>query len=159
MQVIARDLQKHEIPLVIEFGHLYNRETSMNAMSYNPETTTRNLEKIILDRVNFIAQLGIVQHDDGREERIGLFVAQRCTPFYSDQYFARDIILVVRPEMRKRYPQCALLLLKNYRRWAIDGGCKLAMLSTISGIEMDRTAEFFERLGFKKLGTFHSLEL
>ena len=64
--------------------------------------------------------------------------------YFTDELIASDIIVYVRPE--------------NYILWADQQKATHITLGISTGIHPEKTKRFYERLGFKTIGTMHCLE-
>lgn len=63
---------------------------------------------------------------------------------------AMDILFYVGKEHRGS--RAAVSLVREYEAWAKASGCDEVILSTSSGLDMDRTTGFYKRLGYKLVG-------
>lgn len=76
---------------------------------------------------------------------------------WSANEIAVDLVLYVSPS--KRNGRAGLKLIREYEAWAKSRGVHQVRLSVVSGLDSDRTAELYERMGFTCIGTQHSKEL
>lgn len=156
MSLIVRDMVVTDVARIVELGAEYVEEAPTKELTFSPTTTDHNYRVVILDKVRYFCQVAV---EDESGEYVGILLAKKVQPFFSDVYMSQDVMFYVRKQYRTRYPQASIMLLRNYRQWAAVQQLVMANITTISGIQSDRTAEFFDRLGFTKRGTIHSLEL
>jgi GNAT superfamily N-acetyltransferase len=92
---------------------------------------------------------------DGNElVGFGAFVI--TSHYFTDELIASDIIVYVRPE--RRGSSAAVKIIKKYILWAKEQKASHTTLGISSGIHPEKTKRFYERLGFKTIGTMHCLE-
>tara|TARA_R110001592_G_scaffold131052_1_gene344642 strand:- start:17130 stop:17585 length:456 start_codon:yes stop_codon:yes gene_type:complete len=90
------------------------------------------------------------------DELVGFGAFVITAHYFTDQLIASDIIVYVRPE--RRGSLAAVKLLKNYILWADQQNASHITLGISTGIHPEKTKRFYERLGFKTIGTMHCLE-
>lgn len=80
------------------------------------------------------------------------------TAFLSPYSFSRTIVAVhdifyVLPEARGS--SAAIRLVRFFQEWARASGAWMAMIAQHTNIEPERTTRFYERAGFRFMGTVH----
>jgi len=70
---------------------------------------------------------------------------------WTHELIALDQIVYVLPEYRGSFG--SVKLIKAYEAWALDQGASEVRLSVASGIHEDRTAGFYNKLGYTHLGS------
>lgn len=80
------------------------------------------------------------------------------TAFLSPYSFSRTIvavhdILYVSPEARGSL--AAIRLVRFFQAWARDNGAWMAMIAQHTNIEPERTTRFYNRMGFRFMGSVH----
>lgn len=76
---------------------------------------------------------------------------------WSDKKLAMDTLLYVKPEHRGT--RVSFLLMQAWERWAKESGAVEVQISVASGIHEDKTIQFYERLGYKQIGTQYRKEV
>lgn len=85
-----------------------------------------------------------VAEEDGAV--IGVFAGIAFEHFFGNDKVASDLILYVDPD--RRGGTAAPRLIKAYEQWARDVGCKDIQIGVSTGVQVERTARLFEKLGF-----------
>ena len=80
----------------------------------------------------------------------GFLIGQVASNTWNDDITASDMAIYVKPEYRGS--RAAISMIKAFEKWAIQLGAKTIYLANATGIEIDRTAEFFQAIGYKKMG-------
>jgi len=93
------------------------------------------------------------EEDDVAVGGIICFVEQIVT---SDDLQAYDLTIMLDEEHRGRCLPQIIELVSDYKVWARKQGAKIIKLGVSSGINIDRAATFFERLGFSRIGSMHA---
>lgn len=83
-------------------------------------------------------------------EVIGVFFGMVTSLFFSDQRAATDKAWFVRKSRRGSY--AAVLLVRDFERWAIQRGATKFFLGQSTGVQMDLTQQLYEALGYTKVG-------
>ena len=79
---------------------------------------------------------------------IGLICAMISEHFFSHDLVANDLLVYVLPEHRGG--SLAKTMLNMYVAWAKANGAKLIQAGISTGINLDRTAQLYESLGFQQ---------
>lgn len=88
------------------------------------------------------------KNSDG--ERYGFFIGTISDQFFGDDLIAMDMGVYIDPEYRGGIG--AVRLVQAFESWAKENGAKEVYLSQSSGTDIERTASFYERLGYSKAG-------
>lgn len=86
----------------------------------------------------------MVAEDAG--EVIGVFAGVTFNHFFGNDRVSSDLILYVTPEHRGG--SAAPRLVKAYEQWARRIGVKEIQIGVSTGVHEERTAQFFQKLGF-----------
>tara|TARA_B100001250_G_scaffold380115_1_gene371309 strand:- start:57 stop:527 length:471 start_codon:yes stop_codon:yes gene_type:complete len=87
--------------------------------------------------------------DDGKYQKCVGFGAFTANPsFFGNDLTATDLILYVLPEHRGS--TIAIRILKEYEKWAISQNVDEISLGISTGINVERTGQFYERLGYRR---------
>ena len=81
---------------------------------------------------------------------IGGFMGAVTYSFFGDDVIASDFALYIEPEHRGG--MSAARLVKAFEDWAINLGAKEIYIGQSTGVEPERTVQFYERLGYEKVG-------
>lgn len=81
---------------------------------------------------------------------IGFISAIAHEYFFSNRKTASDLGFFVLPEFRGS--RAALKLVKSLENWAKEIGADDLHLGQTTAVEMDKTRQFYERLGYKTVG-------
>jgi GNAT superfamily N-acetyltransferase len=81
---------------------------------------------------------------------VGFILAVAHEYFFSNRKRVSDLGLYVLPEYRGS--RAALMLIKALETWAKDMGANDLHLGQTSAVNMDKTRQFYERLGYKTVG-------
>lgn len=151
--MIYRRATHLDIQKIIELGQEYYDSIDDILYSYNKEYVATVLNEY-LNIKECIILLAI--NDDA--ELVGIFwgVALPVLP-WTPTVSAIDILFFVKD--RYRGTRVANRLIKMYEDWAKSMSCKETLLGTTSGINTERTIKFYERLGYKFLGSQLSKEI
>ncbi len=79
-------------------------------------------------------------------EVIGVFAGVAFKHFFGDDWVCSDLILYVTPEHRGG--SSAPRLIKAYEEWARRIGVKEIQIGVSTGVQEERTAQFFQKLGY-----------
>lgn len=123
--------------------------TEMKRHPVDAQTLMRNLSLTISNPEGYLSVLVA----DG--EIVGAFWGLITTMPWSCTKVAQDLIVFV----DKAYRGYGKLLLSDWVKWAGSAGAKEVLLSTASGIDVDKTCKLYERLGFKKVGYMYQKEI
>lgn len=116
-----------------------------------------------LDYANLLFAMYINRRDSlvlvavHKKRVVGFFMGAVATFPWSQAPIGMDNLLYIQPEYRGLAH--GVRLIKRYEAWAREVGCKEAQLSTASGIEVERTCDLFERLGYTQTGIQFMKEL
>jgi GNAT superfamily N-acetyltransferase len=80
---------------------------------------------------------------------VGLLIGQIDSLFFAKEKFATDLVFYVYPEYRGH----GILLIKRFIKWANNDPKVVDItLQQSSGIDINRTAKLYTKLGFKQVG-------
>lgn len=81
----------------------------------------------------------------------GFFVGHVAVNYFNRRKSAYDLLLFVPPDRRGGY--AAVKLIRAYENWSRKRGASEIYLGVTTGVEEERTVNFYERLGYQKTGT------
>lgn len=85
--------------------------------------------------------------DDGYQ---GFFIGTLTDQFFGDDLIGIDMGVYIEPEHRGKMG--AVRLIQAFESWAKENGAKEIYLSQTSGVNIDKTSAFYERLGYELSG-------
>jgi GNAT superfamily N-acetyltransferase len=91
------------------------------------------------------------------EQVVGVLIGKIQTTWFSYAIVAEDLMVVVRQDRRGALG--AKKLVTAFAGWAKAHDARAVFLSSISGINPGRTAQFYQRLGFDVIGMVNVMEL
>lgn len=134
-----------DIPKLVEIGRLFHSESEhFSKCSYSPIKVIAFLEGLLN---NDEALLNVIEKDG---EIIGGMAAVIFQEWYSVERLATDICVFILPEYRGS--SMAAEMIEKYKEWAKGRGAVYSLLSVGSGINMERTQQFYEKLGARYIG-------
>jgi len=138
-------LEFNDSQQIIELGRIIHKESYYNFLPYE-EMKIQELIMVTLknpqSNVCFVAE---------RDNKIIGALCGFIVPYTMNfRLFAQDLGLWVLPKSRGTL--AAKKLLNVFEVWANSLGCDEIMLSITSNINQDRTAQFYEKLGYTNSG-------
>ncbi len=94
---------------------------------------------------------------DDANKVYGFFLGVIVPYYFCNEGYAVDLALFVSPD--KRGVCAAQKLIAAFKQWAIAEGAREITLATSTGVEPERTAKLYERLGFPQIGTVHKIRV
>lgn len=92
-----------------------------------------------------------------RPEVVGLITAQYGRFIYNSEVFVMHDIFYVIPEARGS--SAALRLVKAFENWASEVGARLVFVGVHTGMKIEVTGRFYEKLGYRHMGGNYMKEL
>lgn len=87
---------------------------------------------------------------DADDRPVGFLAALITEHYFADMIYATNIALYVSPEARGS--RAAFKLVREFERVARAKGAAEILLGVTSGVQAQRTVEFYNRLGFQTVG-------
>lgn len=91
------------------------------------------------------------------QKPVGFLWGFCCAMPWNPAKLAMDTLLYVEPEYRGS--RAAFKLVQAWELWAREQGATSVQLSVASGIHEERTASFYQRMGYNHIGTEYRKEL
>lgn len=141
-----------DIQKIVELGQAYYDSIENIVYEYKPSYVATVLSEYLNLKENLI----LLAIDDG--ELVGILwgMALPVLP-WTPTVSAIDILFFIKEPYRGT--RISNRLIKMYEEWAKSMNCTEVLLGTSSGINMDRTIRFYERLGYTQFGTQLNKEL
>ena len=136
-----------DIPAIIEMARDMHAESPRyRDLSFNAEKI--NSLALALIRV---PGAGGVLVAESESRLVGMFAFHVGQHFFSDDTFASDVVMYVRPKHRSGslFPR----LVKAFEAWADEYGVKEKLLGVSAEIDSPRVVAVLERLGYKSVVT------
>lgn len=143
--MIIRPISITDTLAIVEMGESMHHESAYRHLDYRYD---KCMDLCMFVMENPDAQLGIVAVEGA--EIIGMFGGYVVPYFFGADLVAMDWLLYVKPEHRGG--SAAVKLLRHYEAWAREKGAKQAVLGISTEIATDRTLQFYERMGFRRIG-------
>lgn len=145
----VRKAQPEDIGTLIEMLLLMQEESPVYSV-YTPayQKAYRSLLVLMLNPDALILML-----DDGS----GMFIAKVEQSLWFEESVAWEEILFVKKELRGT--SRAVAMIKEYEKWAKEKGAVEARLVLSTEVSVEKTFDFYERMGFKPVGGFFSKEV
>lgn len=116
-------------------------ESAFSRRNFNPEKFAKVLES---------PDVYFAFYRNDKHEIIGGFMGAVTYSFFGDDVIASDFALYIEPEHRGGMG--AVRLVRDFESWAIGLGAKEIYIGQSTGVEPERTVQFYERLGYQKVG-------
>lgn len=135
-------------PQVVRLAADMHMETEFRRYRFSIEKVEQLYEALLADDKNFFACVAEV-----RDDLIGFMAGFVCEHFFSTDKYASEMLFYVSPNWRGS--TAALRMVRAYEAWAQDTDALDIMAGVSSGVQVDRTARFYEHLGYtSKVPTF-----
>lgn len=132
-----------DVPTIVELGRAMLTESPRwSRLTYNGQKVAETLERFIRSPDGFV---WVAVSNDAV---VGLLVAFIEEYWAADERVAQELALFVRPDVRGAL--CAARLIAALDAWANLRGAKLCQCGTSTGVDNERTAQLYERLGFER---------
>ena len=141
----VRHATANDIEAGIELGRRMHEESVFAFLPFDVAKVRRLLRHIAGDPEHYCVY--VVEHD---KHLIGLLVAQVMEYFFCRELLCDDLLLFV--ERDQRGSAAALALVRAYLDWSRQMGAREARIAISTGIDIDKTGAFLERLGFARVG-------
>jgi GNAT superfamily N-acetyltransferase len=137
---------EHIIPLAVLMHH----ETRYCLARFDVDKTVDFLLSSIQDDEFLVI---VAENDEG--EIVGGFVGFASALYFSHDLYASDLGLYVAPDRRGGH--AAVKLISHYVGWAMQKKVPpdFIQLGITTGVMLEETGQFFELLGFRKMGALY----
>lgn len=136
-----------DIPALVELGaQMHTESPHYSRVSYSRAKVTALAERIIGEMRSLVGGLVCFVAEEAGEA-VGMLAGGITPLWFGDDPAASDLVVFVRQD--KRATMTAVRLVKAFEAWAWSKGAKYINLGTSTGVEMERTAELYRRLGYQ----------
>jgi len=137
-----------DFPTLIAMGREMRDESPRFArLGYSPERCHELLAGLSTSPQGLV----LVAEQDGLI--VGMLLGLASRHFFSDDITASELVVYVAPDARGG--SAAVKLIRHFEAWAVEKGAADIVLGVSTEVHADRTAQFYERLGYLPSG--HSL--
>lgn len=146
--MIVRPPESADWPQVLRLAGDMHHETDFRRYRFSVEKVEKLYDALLADRENFFAV--VAEHQDQLVGFMGAFV---CEHFFSYDRYASEMLFYVSPEWRGS--SAALRMVRAFEAWGETKDVLDLMTGVSSGVAVDRTSRFYEKLGYTaKIPTF-----
>lgn len=139
-----------DIEAGMELGRRMHEESEFAFLPFDPVKVRRLLHHIASNPEHYCVY--VVEHE---ERLIGLLVGQVMEYFFCRELLCDEVLLFV--ERDQRGSVAALALVRAYLEWSRSKGAREARVAVSTGVDIDRTGAFLQRLGFRHVGGVYKL--
>lgn len=150
----VRSLTLPDIPEVCAGAARIHALSAYAHMDYDPAVFAATLTTAFSNPDRAFAEVIV---DGG--EIVGLLLAACPQSWFGKDRMAADALLYLLPKKWGRGGFALKKIIGRYEFWARGLGAKMITLATTTGIHPDKTASFFERCGFAKVGSLHAIRV
>lgn len=146
---------ENDLAQAIDLGEGVHRQSNYMHMLYDKQYLAQ-WAKVALRDPDFCL-LTAEQDYPGKEPSMtGFFVGCVQPLYFNGQKQAVDLILFAVED--KRGMLAAKYLIEAFEKWALSKGAVIIDLGITTGIREERTAKFYETLGYKRTGAIYRKE-
>tara|TARA_R100001460_G_scaffold74795_1_gene115919 strand:+ start:298 stop:747 length:450 start_codon:yes stop_codon:yes gene_type:complete len=138
---MIRNMTEEDVDFCIELGKSMHEESYFRQFDYNFD----KLKVFVTNLVNTPEQsCALVAIKEG--QIIGFFLGISNEHWFGTDKMSCDLACYIIPS--ERGSMTATKLIKQYEKWAKEIGVKEMLIGVSTGVNSDRTASLFERLGY-----------
>jgi len=126
-----------------------HQESHFKDLDFDPDKLKRLLMAFLHDQ--------FVQIAEENNEIIGVFIG-----FITEYYFGKDLYasdLTYYVDQTRRGSVAAVRLFRDFETWATKRGAKRISPATATGINPERTKQFYEKMGYTVTGHTYNKEV
>jgi N-acetylglutamate synthase-like GNAT family acetyltransferase len=143
--MIIRNAVLADVPAMVELGYELRNESIFKNADFDRAKCTHLFEQLIAQEFGIVV---VAQQEDG--EIVGGFVGAVMEHYFGNDRMSFDYAIFIRKDKRGGYT--APRLIDEYKRQAKALGAKIIMLAPSTDINIEKTAELFERMEFRRIG-------
>ena len=142
----VRAIQPEDAVQCMELGEMFQKESPFHSRyKFNRDKTFEFMMDLAL-RDGACAYVC----ENGSGEVVGFVGGEMHSMYYTEDRYASEVVFYVSP--KHRGGRAAILLLKEFEKWAKKHDAKDMEFGVVTGIDVERTDRFFKHYGFKYLG-------
>lgn len=141
-----------DIFALVEMGSRLHAESVYSFLPYDSERVESQVAEYVSgrgERVFLVAERNGVL--------IGMLAGHLDQYFFCNERVAVDVFFFV--EKPHRGGTAALALIETFAAWAEERGAVELCMSVSTGIDMEKTERFYQKLGLRRMGSIHKLRL
>lgn len=152
MSIEYEDIRLENIKDVVYLAEKMHGESAYADMPFSVEVVAQRIyDQVILSEDGF----GVIAYKDTNP--VGMIGGALATQFFGPSIFAYDFGWYVTP--KQRGSSIAIRLLKKFEKWAKKRGAEELHLGVTTGVNPEKTAKMFERMGYTYVGKNYTLKL
>jgi hypothetical protein len=142
-----RIVREEEIDKVIDFGNKFHKEAKgYNNIEFDVDKLRHYGHNVWYKDPNWFHMAAF----DENENVYGMFVGYVDEYYFSTQKYACDLILFI--EETKRGGFAVVKMVRSFEKWAKAKGALEIRPAVTSGIDINRTKGFYEKMGYQITG-------
>ena len=143
--MIIRDATLLDAEALLKMGELMHHESPrFNKFTFDKEKAANLIQHLIaIDN-------GIIVVAEHEGSLVGMIGGMVCEQFFSKDLYACDFVVFIEPEHRGC--SAVIRMIKLFEQRAKDLGAKEISLGISTEIHAERTANLYEKLGYKRSG-------
>ena len=142
---MIRRFKEEDFEQLLNLGYEMNQESTFKDLGYSRDKIY-NLMMTCIDKPDIY--IGLADENNGVID--GMFVGYVSEYLFSEKLIASELILYVRKS--KRGGTAGLRMVREFESWAKEKNVSEIMLDVCTGINQQRTVDFYKRLGYKESG-------
>jgi GNAT superfamily N-acetyltransferase len=150
--MLIRPANVEDIDKLTELGARMHAESAYAFLAYDAEKVRRTIASYIDDPETYC-----VLAAQQEQSIVGMLGAYLIDYFFCDEKLACDVVVYV--DAGFRGSSAATRLIRAFREWAAARGAREICLGISTGIDVERTGAFYERLGFAGAGGVYKQRL
>lgn len=145
--MLVRPVQREDVVPLVEIGKVMHKESVYAHLDYDIEKLHQLGEGIAANPDSDWAAFTAIA---ATGERIGMLVGYIAEHTFGRDKVAQDFINFVLPE--RRGIMAGKAMIHMFEDWAKRKGVAEVYLGITTGVEVERTAKLYERLGYERAG-------
>ena len=145
-----REASISEVNEIVNLCSIMHKESNYKNIDPDYNKSYEFIESSIIDKESFF----IVLIEDNRI--IGFFMAKLLEYFFSHERQAVDYLFFIKEEHRKK--SGAYKLVSTYIKWAKKNNVREIILSSTTGVELEKIEKLYSKFNFKKVGVMFKLK-
>ena len=134
-----------DFPTMVTMGQdMRDESPRFSRLGYSPDRCLELLAGLSVSPQGLV----LVAEQDG--VIVGMLLGLASRHFFSDDITASELVVYVAPEARGG--SAAVKLIRQFEAWAVEQGAADIVLGVSTEVHADRTAQFYERLGYAPSG-------
>lgn len=143
--MIIRDATLADVPAMVQLGFMLRNESIFKDSDFDKPKVAQLFEQLITQPHGIVI---LAQGEDG--EIVGGFVGAVMEHYFGHDLMSFDYAVFIKKDRRGGFT--APRLINEYKRQAKEKGAKIIMLAPSVDINIEKTAELFERMEFRRIG-------